>query len=1011
MSAPIKILHLEDTATDAMLVRYELEKAGLQFEKLDVDTREAFIAGLKEFSPDIILSDHSLPTFNSTEALQIYQGSGLHIPFILVTSTVSEEFAVSAMHNGAADYILKDRMQRLPGAIMNALEKYRIEAERQMAFDDLNRLFNTIDEVFFSRDVVNDRLIQISPACKNMYGYTAMEFMADHELLIRIIDPDHAVDRQQNYQILRAGMTVLAKYRITHKDKGFRWVETKLVPTLDDKGVLVRLDGVTRDITDKKNAEEQIERNNIQLKEATETQSAILNALPPCIALLDETGDIIAVNDSWKKFADANGLITPNYALGCNYIKIAGAATWREKEYGIAMAEGIKSVIAGEAPEFTMEYPCHSPMEQRWFQAVVAPLIDGKHKGAVVAHINITERVLSEQKLFESEKQYRNIVETAQEGIWVIDQDMVTVFVNKKMCDMLGYSADEIIGRHHVAFMTTDDKIKSIKRIQQRDTGTIENYEVRLITKSGSVLICSVTTNSILDHGDRHLGTLAMVTDITQRKADEETLRRSEANLSAIIENTTDMVYSLDSGLNFITYNERFKKTIKIGYGFDIHEGVNALELLRTYDAKTAGKWEEIYARALAGETLHFVNEYPFNKGKIYLSYSINPIRGGGRVLGLSCFSKDITQQRLDELILLKSEANLRSVFENTDLNIVLLDTDLKVVSYNSNAFKEAIKVFGKKLDIDKSAFNYFPRARWPVVTGIVQKIKGGETVVYEAIYDIKRGGKEWYEVRWTGIFNEMRENLGIVLTMKNITEKKVADLEREKMTADLLKRNQDLEQFTYIISHNLRAPVANIKGLANLLGYFEYTDDECVETITALSKTVSNLDGVIMDLNTILQTGKDVNEKRETVSLPKLVEEVSEEIRLIIDKNHAAIICDFEEVSEIVTIKTYLYSIFQNLLVNGIKYRRSEFNPQVTIIARRKGEKVFIHFSDNGKGIDLKKFGPHLFGLYKRFDFSVEGKGMGLFMVKMQVEALGGVVTVRSEPGSGTEFVIELPA
>jgi len=282
---------------------------------------------------------------------------------------------------------------------------------------------------------------------------------------------------------------------------------------------------------------------------------------------------------------------------------------------------------------------------------------------------------------------------------------------------------------------------------------------------------------------------------------------------------------------------------------------------------------------------------------------------------------------------------------------------------------------------------------------------------VYEAIYDIKRGGKEWYEVRWTGIFNEMRENLGIVLTMKNITEKKVADLEREKMTADLLKRNQDLEQFTYIISHNLRAPVANIKGLANLLGYFEYTDDECVETITALSKTVSNLDGVIMDLNTILQTGKDVNEKRETVSLPKLVEEVSAEIRLIIDKNHAAIICDFEEVSEIVTIKTYLYSIFQNLLVNGIKYRRSEFNPQVTIIARRKGEKVFIHFSDNGKGIDLKKFGPHLFGLYKRFDFSVEGKGMGLFMVKMQVEALGGVVTVRSEPGSGTEFVIELPA
>lgn len=1010
MEPILKILHLEDVPEDAMLVRYELEKANMHFEKLDVDNEDAYMAALDKFKPDIVLSDHSLPSFNSIEALEILKSRPEPVPFILITATISEEFAVNMMKAGAADYLLKDRTQRLPRAIENALEKHRAKIEKQKADNELARLFNTIDEVFFSHDSVNHRLTQISPACKKVYGYSPEEFLNNPRLPKSLIFPDDLGMIADNSERLAGGETVVAQYRINHKTEGIRWVETKMVPTIDAKGQLTGFDGVTRDITEKKRAEELIEQNNLRLREAAETQAAILNALPANIALLNEDGLVIAVNDSWKRFGEANGLKYPNHGIGRNYIDVAHAATGADKQEAENIVAGINDVIAGRKNVYNLEYPCDSPDEKRWFQAAVAPISGLKHNGVVIAHINITDRKQAEEKLRASEEQYRMIVETAQEGIAFSDPELKVVFVNKKMCELLEYGPGEIIGRHIYEFKPENEQDITLQRNQKRKTGVPDVHESVYISKSGKKLICSVTTSAVFGEDGTYRGTLGMVTDISERKAHEEALRKSEANLSAIIENTSDMVYSLDTGLNFITFNERFKKSIKKSFNFDVQQGTSIIEMLYAYDFQSADKWVNIYKAALKGEALQFVSEHTSYRRKGYLSYSINPIRQSGQVIGISCFLRDITKEKLDELSLIQSEANMRSVFENTDLHIILLDNNLKIVSYNSNAHNQAIKVFGKALTVGSSAFSYFPKDRWPLIRGIIEKVKNGETVDYETIYDLTEGGKNWFDVRWTGIFNEQREHLGLILTLKNITEKKNADLEREKMTNDLLRRNQDLEQFTYIISHNLRAPVANIIGLANLLGYCEFTDDDCAGTINALTTAVNNLDRVIIDLNTILQTGKQVNEKIEPVPLNALVAQISAEIHSLIEKNQASIVCEFNEVTEIPTIKSYLYSIFQNLMMNSIKYRCPNRNPLITIKTGRSKNGVWIRFTDNGRGIDLEKYGQHIFGLYKRFDFSVEGKGMGLFMVKMQAEALGGKINVKSELDKGTEFVVELP-
>jgi DNA-binding response OmpR family regulator len=120
----IKVLHLEDSPDDAFFVSLALAKGKPKMEILVVDTRAAFI---QEFMPDIILSDHSLPAFNSLEALAIVKYSGLKIPFILVTGSPAEEYVVGVLEEGMDDFILKDRLARLPAAIENALRKYKLE--------------------------------------------------------------------------------------------------------------------------------------------------------------------------------------------------------------------------------------------------------------------------------------------------------------------------------------------------------------------------------------------------------------------------------------------------------------------------------------------------------------------------------------------------------------------------------------------------------------------------------------------------------------------------------------------------------------------------------------------------------------------------------------------------------------------------------------------------------------------------------------------------------------------
>src|SRR5258708_29501620 len=146
--------------------------------------------------------------------------------------------------------------------------------------------------------------------------------------------------------------------------------------------------------------------------------------------------------------------------------------------------------------------------------------------------------------------------------------------------------------------------------------------------------------------------------------------------------------------------------------------------------------------------------------------------------------------------------------------------------------------------------------------------------------------------------------------------------MERMRVSNDLVQRNNDLEQFAYIISHNLRAPLANIIGLSKILKQHDLPPDEKIESEEFLFKSIIKLDEIVKDLNHILQVRRDINETKEMVAFSELVNDILTGFQLIIEQENIKVITDFSHVDKIFTIKSYLYSIFHNLISNSIKYR-----------------------------------------------------------------------------------------
>src|SRR6478735_5358880 len=207
MEKILKILMLEDVPEDADLIKRMLNKSGIEYEAKRVDTEKEFKEAIVNTKTDIILSDHSLPQFNSMEALKICQNLKSEIPFVLVTGTVSEEFAVNCLKEGADDYVLKSNLTRLPSAIMNAIKQREMKAERLSAEDSLRRQ--------------NEELVKINKELDSLVYSASHDLRAPLKSVLGLVQLVEMDVRSKNYDNIHDYMLKMI-YSIQKLDRTIR---------------------------------------------------------------------------------------------------------------------------------------------------------------------------------------------------------------------------------------------------------------------------------------------------------------------------------------------------------------------------------------------------------------------------------------------------------------------------------------------------------------------------------------------------------------------------------------------------------------------------------------------------------------------------------------------------------------------------------------------------------------------------------------------------------------------
>jgi len=924
---------------------------------------------LRGSSFDVIVTDYQMPGMNGIEFLKARRSAGDETPFILFTGKGQENVVIDALNNGASYFLQKgldaeSQFVELANLIRRCAQRKNTERELRESEEQYRRLFDGSGNIVFTVDR-SGVIKHINSVAAGMISATPCELAG--RSLSSVFSRDESVRMLKEINlVLETNQSLLTEMPLTIGGREV-WMETYLVPVNTSKGVADGVAGISRDISSRKKAEEALRESEERYHRLV---AGMLDGVAYCQMLYDDGGRpvdwiYLNVNDNFGKLTGLQDMIGKRATEAIPGIDKSNPELF--DTYGRVASNGQPEMFEIELKSLGL-----------WLR--ISVFCPGKDHFVAVFE-NITKRKQLEDALKESEMKYRRLVELAQEGIWAIDADANTTYANPRMAEMLGYSPEEMLGRHLFSFM--DERGKEIAQtyLDRRKQGIKELHDFEFLRKDGQRLYASLETSPMMDEAGNYTGALAVAADATERRRVEEALVRAKQNLENLIHSAPLPVVVLDLDANVTMWN----KTAERVFGWTAEEVLGKLN-----PSVPLNDRQDSLARikeAIRSGRTSIMDVSPVRKDgtRIDAIVSVAPMYDEkGRASGSVAMVHDITERKRAEEALRVSEARFQSFMSHIPAVAYMLDASDRYM-YVNKAYEDAFDL--KESDVvGKSVEEVWPAATAAAFRKTDQQVlashKGIELI---EVVPHTSGLREFLSFKFP-----VPDARG---TSKVLGGVSIDITEQRRVEKALRQANKKLNLLGSVTRHD------SINQLSVLFAWLE------------IAKEVAGNEPVLEHLVRVGEAAKAIQEQLEfTADYQELGVKQPEWIDLADAVNSGIEGLDKGKVSlniDLVGIQVFadsmLEKVFHNLVDNTL--RHGETVKSASISTRETEEGLTIICEDDGVGIpadDKERVFLRGFG---------KNTGFGLYLVREVLGITGMRIRETGVLGEGARFEIIVPS